>query len=205
MSNLATNIVNNGKFIVIYGMNNLGKTTKINLLKKYFLQRNISIDILKFPNYNLKPTGHKLFNYSHQGNTLKISPKQTIKLAIQNQLDFQPEIKRILEKGTWIVCENYFLDNIIWGQMHDLNMDFLINEIETYIQPDLSILFDGKEQFSSGIDPNHPYETDQKIWNKGRGLYLNLCNDYNLQTIQADRDKEKVFIDLIKQIQLNLK
>lgn len=192
--------MNRGRFIVIYGMNNLGKTTQINQLAQYFKQKNFSVRILKFPKYDFEPTGPQLFNYSHGGNSLNITLEKIIELAIANQKDFQPEIKKFLDNGDIIICENYYLDNIVWGQMHDLKMDYLKADIANYIQPDLSILFDGEEQFESGIDPNHPYETDVNIWNKGRQLYLNLCNDYNLQIIQADRVKENVFADLIKLI-----
>ena len=54
---------NRGKFIAIYGINGIGKTTQIELLVKYLKLAEKDAHKLKYPIYDLKPEGPFIYKY----------------------------------------------------------------------------------------------------------------------------------------------
>lgn len=69
-----------GKFIAIYGINNIGKSTQTNLLMQRLLSAGIRAEYIKFPIYDLDPTGKML-------NEILRGKKQT---SVQTLIDFFP-------------------------------------------------------------------------------------------------------------------
>ena len=49
-----------GKFIAIYGINNIGKSTQTSLLVQKLLSAGIAVEYVKYPIYDLDPTGKML-------------------------------------------------------------------------------------------------------------------------------------------------
>lgn len=49
-----------GKFIALYGINNIGKSTQVNLLFRRLFAAGIPVESVKYPIYTLDPTGTKL-------------------------------------------------------------------------------------------------------------------------------------------------
>ena len=43
-----------GKFIAIYGINGIGKTTQVEILVKYLQSQGLNVSRLKYPVYNLE-------------------------------------------------------------------------------------------------------------------------------------------------------
>jgi thymidylate kinase len=72
-----------GKFIAIYGINNIGKSTQTSLLVQQLLKNNIRVEFIKYPIYNLNPTGKKL-------NEILRGKRKT---GIQSMIDFFPGTK----------------------------------------------------------------------------------------------------------------
>lgn len=66
-----------GKFIAIYGINNIGKSTQTSLLVQKMISRNIRVDYIKYPIYDLDPTG-KMLNEILRGKKEKTSVQSVI-------------------------------------------------------------------------------------------------------------------------------
>ena len=73
-----------GKFIAVYGINNIGKSTQTSLLVQKMISRNIRVEYVKYPIYDLDPTG-KMLNEILRGKKQKTS--------IQSVIDFFPGTK----------------------------------------------------------------------------------------------------------------
>src|SRR3989338_79857 len=53
-----------GKFIVFYGINILGKTTQSGIISRQIaLENSVRVHRIKYPIYNLDPTGSEINNY----------------------------------------------------------------------------------------------------------------------------------------------
>ena len=104
-----------GKFIVLYGTNNLGKTTQAKLLVEKLNQNGFPAEYLKYPIYDLAPTGRKINQILRGGADQKISELELQELYAQNRRDFEPTLKEKLEGGINIVTEDYIGTGLAWG------------------------------------------------------------------------------------------
>ena len=65
-----------GRFIVFYGTNNLGKSTQAKLLIERFNNLNIPFEYIKYPLYDLAPSGHILNDYLRNDNPYNLIPEK---------------------------------------------------------------------------------------------------------------------------------
>jgi len=72
-----------GKLIAIYGINNIGKSTQTNLLVQRLMRAGIRVEYIKYPIYDLDPTGKML-------NEILRGKKQSMSQAM---MDFFPGTK----------------------------------------------------------------------------------------------------------------
>ena len=66
-----------GKFIAIYGINNIGKSTQTSLLVQKLVNAGIRVEYIKYPIYDLDPTG-KMLNEILRG-----KQKRSVQLVIE--------------------------------------------------------------------------------------------------------------------------
>lgn len=199
-----------GKFIVIYGANNLGKTIQTRLLTKRLIDNGENILLVKYPIYTLKPTGPKinkiLRDPSERDRNIKEFDFQ--KLYTQNRFDFQPTLKLLLSSGFTVLAEDYLGTGIAWGVTNSIkndgenekNMTKLISKFEKLnkglLKPDVAILLDG-ERFLSGIEKKHRNEdTGNSVWELNRKVYQRLAERYSWKSVKANQTIESVHIDI---------
>src|SRR3990167_6236826 len=109
-----------GKFNVIYGANNLGKTVQANLLIDSLRNIDKNAHYLKYPIYDLEPTGPRINAALREG--FNLSDEELQLEFAQNRRDFEPVLKRILDSGDWIVAEDYKGTGIAWGVTHGIDL-----------------------------------------------------------------------------------
>lgn len=199
-----------GKFIVIYGANNLGKTIQTRLLTKKFIDNGENILLVKYPIYSLKPTGPKinkiLRDPSEKDRNIKEYDFQ--QLYIQNRQDFQPTLKLLLASGFTVLAEDYVGTGIAWGVTNSImsdgeNESKLNKLIKTFeklnkglLKPDIAILLDG-ERFSSGIEKSHRNEDrGNLVWELNRKVYQRLAKVYSWKSVKANQTIESVHKDI---------
>lgn len=181
-----------GKFIVLYGANNLGKTTQARALVMDLERVGKKVQLLKYPIYDLEPSGSKINQALREG--LLISDEDLQREFAQNRRDFEPELKRILKEGTWVVAEDYTGTGIAWGVAHDIPLETMEEMNRGLLKEDVGVLLDG-ERFTSGIERKHRYESGAN-WEKARRVHLELAERYGWKIVNANQSLEKIHQDI---------
>ena len=188
--------MNKGQFIVVYGMNNLGKSTVVNSLIEDLKAKGRDAVYLKYPIYDLEPTGSRINNYLRNGNPEGLNSDTVQELYAQNRRDFEPQLISMLEQGKWVIAEDYVGTGIAWGMIGGASLERIEKLNEGLIESDLAILLDG-ERFLTGIEEGHTHESATDLWDKGRQIYLDLAARYGWKIVKANQLREQVLKDIV--------
>lgn len=168
-----------GKFVVIYGANNLGKSEqKERLVGKLQDELQSFVVGLKYPIYDL-PTRQRINREIRVQRTM--SEERLQEEYADNRRQFEPELREKLNGGEWIVAEDYTYTGIIWGVAHGVSRDKLVKMNEGLLVPDLAILLDG-ERYTSGIERGHHFEEGGR-WEEARRLHLEFANELGWEIV----------------------
>lgn len=184
-----------GKFIVIYGINNLGKTTQAKLLIEKLNAQNIKAEYIKYPIYNLEPAGKLINSYLRGGNPDNFSPRELQLLHYIDRITFEPILREKLNKGINIIAEDYFGTALAWGMSARVDEKFLSYLYKFLYEEDLAILLDG-ERFIKAAEKNHKHEKDNRLTKKSRKIHLYLAKKYHWKIINANQNITKVQNDI---------
>ncbi|MBS3143427.1 hypothetical protein J4446_00925 [Candidatus Woesearchaeota archaeon] len=185
-----------GKFIVFYGINILGKTTQSGIISRQIaLENSVRVHRIKYPIYNLDPTGSEINDYLRNENPKELTPHQHQELQLQNRFDYQPILFETLNSGIWVLAEDYTLTGIAWGIATGVDENFLRKKTNSLMEEDFGILFDG-EQFNHR-EESHKYETNYNLTKKCREIHLRLAEEFGIPVINANQEKEKVTKDIL--------
>ena len=191
-----------GKFIVLYGANNLGKSTQMKLLASRLIKDSRQLLSLKYPIYGLEPTG-PIVNDILRGDKVKkenMTESDVQKVFAQNRRDFQDILITLLNSNINIAAEDYTHTGTAWGMTRGLDFDELRDINKDLLIPDLEILMDG-ERFLTAIEKNHRNENSTKDWNLSRDIYKDLAKIYEWPIINANQSIESVHNDIWKYIE----
>lgn len=180
-----------GKLIVLYGINNLGKTTQAKLLVESLKKAGYKAEYLKYPIYDLKPSGEMLNDYLRQGNFYNLSLKEAQILYALNRTQYQENLINKLKAGINVVAEDYKGTGIAWGLGGGISETFLKNINSHLIDEDLVFLFDG-ERFKESIENGHRHENNDDLMNKVRWAHLKLKEEYGWIKINANQKIEEI-------------
>jgi thymidylate kinase len=190
-----------GKLIVLYGANNLGKSLQVELLQKDLEKKGLLVRRIKYPIYDLKPTGPLINAILRKGK--KMPEDKVQQLYVKNRIDYEPELKRALKKGIWIIAEDYVGTGIAWGMVRGVSLKFLEKINKGLYPADLSFVLYGK-QFSTGIETGHRNEVNNDIWNTAQEKHLFLADRYKWNKIYANQTPKRVHKDIITIIENEL-
>lgn len=197
MANLKTS--KRGNFIVFYGSNNLGKSTQTaRLISKITELGHQSFMLIKYPIYELTPTGPLLNEILRNKKTHKIDPKslEMQKLYAKNRFDFQNVLIETLNAGVDVIAEDYIGTGIAWGLTFGLSLKELEDVNFGLLRPDVEILLDGN-RFAAGIEKSHVFErSSDSIWNKNKYEFLFLAEQYHWHIVNANQNVKKVSNDI---------
>ncbi len=180
-----------GKFIVFYGVNNLGKSTQAKLLVDKLNARELKAEYLKYPLYDLAPSGPLLNQYLRQGNPFGLSPREAQLLYAMNRWQYQDELKAKLAAGTWLVAEDYTGTGLAWGVGAGVDEKFLLTVNDGLVVEDLAILFDG-QRFLEAVESGHQHETDNELTTKVRAAHQYFGERLHWPTVNANLTIEEV-------------
>lgn len=180
-----------GKFIVLYGINNLGKTTQARLLVEKMNKNGFKAEYLKYPIYDLEPSGQMLNNYLREGNTHNLSPREAQIIYTQNRTQYENKLIQKLQSGINIVAEDYTGTGIAWGIGAGVEELFLKSVNSHLLKEDISFLFDGK-RFTESTEKNHKHETNDMLMAKVRQAHQKLALEQNWIKINANLTIEEI-------------
>lgn len=189
----------NGKFIVLYGINNLGKTTQAKMLVNRLNRVGQKAEYLKYPIYDLGPSGGILNNYLRGGNKYGLTARETQIIYSLNRTQFQETLLKKLNNGVYVIAEDYIGTGMAWGLGDGVNENFLKHINFHLRREDLAFLLDG-ERFTEAIEEEHKHETDENLTKKVREIHLKLAQEYGWIKINANLTIEEIHQQLWKKI-----
>jgi len=185
----------NGKLIVIYASNNLGKSTQAKLLVEKLNQQNIKTEYLKYPIYDSEPTGPLINQILRGGQGQTINELELQALYAQNRRDFQPQLQAKLKQKINVVAEDYIGTGLAWGVTKGADLLVLEKQNQDLLKEEVAILLDG-ERFLDGKETNHLHESNDELMKKNRQIHLDLAKKYGWQIVNANQPIEKVQTDI---------
>lgn len=186
---------NKGKFIVLYGINNLGKTTQAEKLVEKLKNEGKEAEYLKYPIYKIKPSGEILNNYLRGKNEHNLTPKEAQIIYAINRSQYEKILLEKLESGINIIAEDYVGTGIAWGIGAGVNEQFLKKINSHLLKEDLGFLFDGK-RFIESIEESHKHETNENLMNKVRDIHLKLAEEFDWVKINVNLSIEEIHKEL---------
>lgn len=193
-----------GKFIVLYGINNLGKTTQAKLLVKALKKNGKKAEYIKYPVYNLEPAGKLINEYLRKGNPYKFEPREVQLLHFIDRIKFEPVLQVKLNKGINIIAEDYFGTAVAWGIGEGVDKKLLEYLYSFVRKEDLAILFDGK-RFTNSIEKKHKNENDEKLINKVRKVHIEIGKKYGWQKIAANLTVDEIHKNIWNKVNKTIK
>ncbi len=182
---------NRGKLIILYGINNLGKTTQAKMLVHKLIMHGFKAEYLKYPIYELPPTGVVLNNYLRGGNFFNLSPREAQIFYAFNRTQFEKKIEKKLEEGVNIIAEDYTGTGLAWGIGAGVDEMFLKYINSHLLKEDLAFLFNG-ERFEHSTEKGHRHENDNELINNVRKIHLKLGQEFGWKKINANLSVEKI-------------
>ncbi|MFA6106995.1 MAG: hypothetical protein WC745_05005 [Patescibacteria group bacterium] len=192
-----------GKFIVIYGVNNLGKTTQAKHLAERIKGEGEKATVIKYPRYEVEPAGKLINEYLRGGNPYNFNPRELQLLHFIDRIFNQPFLFTALRKGINVIAEDYFGTSIAWGMASGVDAGLLKYLNKFILPPDLAILLDG-ERFKDGIEAAHQHEQNEELIAKARQAHLQLAREYGWIIISANQDINEVHEQIYEQVKKRL-
>ncbi len=180
-----------GKLIVLYGINNLGKSTQAKLLVEKLKAEGLKAEYLKYPIYNLMPSGEILNDYLREGNFYDLHSREAQIIYALNRTQYQDTLIKKLEDGIHVIAEDYKGTGIAWGLGAGVSEVFLKSINSHLIDEDLVFLFDG-ERFMEAMEKTHKHETNNDLTTKVRWAHLKLKEEYGWIKINANLSIEEI-------------
>lgn len=188
-----------GKFIAIYGINNIGKTTHARRLASRLRRIGRKAVYIKYPIYSQKPTGPLINSVLRQRGKQKISEYELQLWFVLNRYQFQPQLNSMLQNGINIVAEDYTGTGIAWGTAKGCDTAELEKMNKFLVQPDLSIFMDGTRVLTSR-EKRHIHESDDLLIKKCATVFQKLAKKYKWKRVLVDKDKNVTAMRMLQNI-----
>ena len=192
-----------GKMIVLYGINGIGKTTQANLLIEFLRTRGLQASRLKIPVYNLEPEGPFIYKYLHDVEFREKNEVTTEALQekyAKNRERYEPELRKRLAAGEWIVVEDYAGTGIAWGLTWGADLEYLEEINKRVYKPDYNILLYG-ERFTTAIESGHRNENIKERIKICKNFHLLLAARYGWKKVNGNQSIGAVSHDIIAIVQ----
>lgn len=184
-----------GKCIVLYGINNLGKSTQAKLLVEMIKAHGGQAEHVKYPVYDLVPSGVLLNNFLRNGNYYDLSAREAQIVYALNRSQYEVEIIKKLAAGIHVIAEDYTGTGIAWGIGNGVDEDFLKFINSHLLKEDVAILMDG-ERFIEAREAGHHHEKNDELTERVRSIHQRLGREYGWQVVNANQPIDTVHGDI---------
>lgn len=162
------NSIKRGKFIVIEGMDRIGKTTLINMIKKEYGD---SFDYYEDPSVSLPSAkGIKDLILESAG---KVAKTTLMMLYIAARAEVTEYIRKSLDSGRNVICDRYSLGGYIYGsKLIKASYIYDLHKTINVITPDMMIVLYGTP-FNDNIDSMEKQYESNEISEKYKNCSFN--------------------------------
>jgi dTMP kinase len=174
-----------GRLIVLYGINNLGKSTQAKKMVDRLKAEGHQAEYLKYPIYEVTPFGPMINDYLRNGNPEKLSPREAQLIYALDRTKHQPELIQKLSQGIHMIVEDYWGTGMAWGFSEGLPIEFSAKINSHLIKEDIAFLFDG-DRFLNSKEIGHRHEDNTELIDRVRQIHLDLGQKYNWHKINAN-------------------
>ncbi len=180
-----------GKLIVLYGINNLGKSTQAKLLVEKLKSAGKTVEYIKYPTYQEDPSGMILNDYLRNGNPYGLSPREAQIFYAFNRAQTQTELLELLSQNDFVIAEDYWGTGVAWGTGAGVDYEFLKRINAFCYREDLAFLFYGK-RFAESIEQSHTHESNTDLVERVREIHERLADEYGWVRVDANESIEQV-------------
>ena len=192
-----------GLLIAFEGLDQSGKQTQAERLRDRVVEAGRMVRLLSFPAYDTA-IGTEI-GRALQGDR-DYGPDVMQLLYVANRYEWKPQIEFELQRGTVLVCDRYLASSIAYGEAQGLDPAWLI-DVQKYLpQPDITFLLDIDPEVSTRrkTADRDKYERDLALLGRVRGSSMHQAAAGGWTTLDANRDREAVAIDVWKVVSARL-
>ncbi len=178
-------------FIVVEGIDQSGKETQSEILRKRFEREGYKSIVMSFPNYKTK-IGKIIKSFLNR--KIKCTAEVRHMLLSANRWETKAEIEDYLERNFTLICNRYYHSNIPYGMANGLKRSWLESLDRGLPEPDIVVLIDitpktslARKQVGRDI-----HERDLSYLEKVRKQYLELAKEGNWIVISGEKSVEQV-------------
>jgi len=169
--------MNKGKLITLYGINNIGKSTQAKLLVENLRANGHDAIHIKYPVYDLKPSGTFLNDVLRNSLGQSITEEELQMWFAVNRFQFQEQLQDWLNEGRIVVAEDYTGTGLAWGSAKGAKLPWL-EEINRYLlKEDLAVFLKGKRNLHAK-ENNHIHEQNDELVEACQFIMENLAAKY---------------------------
>jgi len=186
-----------GLLIAFEGLDQSGKQTQAERLRDRVVEAGRLVRLLSFPAYDTA-IGTEI-GRALQGDR-DYGPDVMQLLYVANRYEWKPQIEFELGRGTVLICDRYLASSIAYGEAQGLDPAWLI-DVQKYLpQPDITFLLDIDPEVSASrkTADRDKYERDLALLGRVRGSYMRQAATAGWTTLDANRDREGVAVDVWK-------
>ncbi len=189
-----------GKFITIYGINNIGKSTHAQILTERLIKEGYDAEFLKYPNYSVELSGQFLDHVLRGGNGQEIGEDELQLWFVLNRYQFQPEIEKKLADGKILVVEDYTGTGIAWGVAKGLSLDWMEAVNKHLLKEDLALYLSGKRNLVAK-EAGHIHEQNDELSERCRQVHEELAEKYGWCRIEMQEEINDTAVKLWEEVE----
>ena len=189
--------------ITLYGINNIGKTTHALRLVERLKAEGYNAVHIKYPVYDLEPTGVFLNQFLRSGGAQSISEEELQMWFTLNRYQFEPLLKQMLAEGKVVVAEDYIGTGIAWGTVKGASTEWLETLNEHLIKEDFALFLDG-ERHRSALEAGHLHEANEDFMERSATVHRELAARYGWTRVEVAEAKDETAERLWTALSLHL-
>lgn len=188
------------RFVVIEGLDGSGKSTQINLLRKYLEEKNIKHKYLHFPRTDSSFYGELVgkFLRGEFGEINQVNPYLVAMIFAGDRNDAKEMIRAWLDEGYFVLLDRYVNSNIAFqcaklnsGLEKDKLKDWILRlefEYNALPKPDINIFLDVPFEFTS--------KQLSIVRSGGDREYLNGATDIHESSLDFQKEVKDIYLSL---------
>lgn len=173
-----------GKFITVYGINNIGKSTHTKRLVRKLDKVGVPAVHVKYPVYDIEPSGPFLNEVLRSGNKQQMSEEELQMWFALNRFQYEKELERLLDNGIWVVAEDYTGTGLAWGAAKGADIEWLLELNKPLLKEDFSLMLDGKRTLAAR-ERGHLHESDDNLANRCQKIHRELAERFGWKVVEV--------------------
>lgn len=188
-----------GILIPFYGINNLGKTTQVELIVAKLQSMGFDVLYQKYAVYGLEPSGPLINEVLRAKNPYNLSAETFQTLQVLNRTQFEPQLKQWLAEGKIIIAEDYTGTGLAWGIGAGLSKEYLMRVNSHLLKEDMAFYFHGK-RFTQAVEKGHLHEENDELTNTVSTAHAELATELGWIPVHANRDIPIITEEILQHI-----